>query len=289
MTPPVPVPTERTVRALARRALGGDGAGAVRPAGEGGEHSTWFIGERHVLRLALDADASGRQRREIALRERLRPRVGVTVPVSVASGEWADGCGYTLDTRLSGVSAELRRVSRRGEEDLMGMLRGLRELPMAAIGALGVPVRAPRSMAGLRRRAREAAVRLAADGEFGGAALPRPVAASGTGVLVHHDLKGEHLLVAAGGRVHGVLDWTDAVIGDPAEDIAGLTIAVGAAAAVRVAAAAGYGPALCARGLALARCDTLVRLAGRLYGGDDSPLPLLRAQRDRAWAESAVS
>ncbi|NEB81575.1 aminoglycoside phosphotransferase family protein, partial [Streptomyces sp. SID14478] len=62
-----------------------------------------------------------------------------------------------------------------------------------------------------------------------------------------------------------------------------LAIAVGARAAVRSATLAGYGPRVCLRGLWLARCDTLVRLADRLYGGDDSPEALLRVQGERAW------
>lgn len=101
--------------------------------------------------------------------------------------------------------------------------------------------------------------------------------------MLHNDLKGEHLLVTGSGRLCGVLDWTDAMVGDVAEDVAGLAIAVGAAAAVRAATLAGYERAVCARALYLARCDTLIRLAERLRGEDDSPLWLLRAQRARAW------
>ncbi|MYR63872.1 phosphotransferase, partial [Streptomyces sp. SID625] len=72
------------------------------------------------------------------------------------------------------------------------------------------------------------------------AQLSAPAAAqlaarSHAAVLVHHDLKGEHLVLSPDGRVRGVLDWTDAVIGDPAEDIAGLALAVGSPAAVRAA------------------------------------------------------
>lgn len=37
--------------------------------------------------------------------------------------------------------------------------------------------------------------------------------------LIHHDLSPEHLLADAGtGRLVGILDWTDAIIGDPARD-----------------------------------------------------------------------
>jgi hypothetical protein len=115
------------------------------------------------------------------------------------------------------------------------------------------------------------------------AAAAQLAAQPGTAVLVHQDLKGEHLVVGADGRVRGVLAWTGAVVGDPAEDIAGLALAVGSPAAVRAATLAGYGPRPCLRGLWLARCDAVVRLADRLADRDDRPLPLLRAQLRRAW------
>ncbi|MBA2809817.1 aminoglycoside phosphotransferase family protein [Streptomyces sp. KM273126] len=102
-------------------------------------------------------------------------------------------------------------------------------------------------------------------------------------VLVHHALHGEHLVVSADGRVRGVLDWTGAVVGDPAEDIAGLAHAVGAPAAVRAATLAGYGARPCLRGLWLARCDTVLRLSEKVRGRDAGPLPLLRKQLRRAW------
>jgi aminoglycoside phosphotransferase (APT) family kinase protein len=108
-------------------------------------------------------------------------------------------------------------------------------------------------------------------------------AQAGSAVLVHHGLRGERLVVSADGRVRGVLDWTGAVVGDPAEDIAGLALAVGSPAAVRAATLAGYGARPCLRGLWLARCDTVIRLAAGLEGRAATPLPLLGAQLGRAW------
>lgn len=40
--------------------------------------------------------------------------------------------------------------------------------------------------------------------------------------LVHNDLWAEHILVNRWGRVSGVIDWGDAIVGDPAIDFAGL-------------------------------------------------------------------
>src|SRR4051812_28876392 len=89
--------------------------------------------------------------------------------------------------------------------------------------------------------------------------------------------------MGADGRVRGVPDWPATVVGDPAEDIAGLALAVGSPAAVRAATLAGYGARPCLRGLWLSRCDTVIRLADRLQGRDHSPEPLLRTQLRRAW------
>lgn len=255
------------------------------PVGEGGEHSAWWVGEHHVLRSAPDTAATGRQRREIALRSAVAARLPVAVPRSAAAGEWAPGLGWTLDVRLPGVSAERAPVGADGERDLAGLLAGLRAFPVAEASALGVPSAPARALPPLWRQVERAAGQvpvdpeaLRRDAERTGAAGEREVPT----VLLHADLKGEHLLTGRG-RVTGVLDWTDAVLGDPAEDIAGLIQSVGAPAALRVAEQAGYGRALAARALHLVRCDTVVRLAERLRGEDDSPLPLLRAQRARAW------
>ncbi|MFD9888017.1 phosphotransferase family protein [Amycolatopsis sp. NPDC059027] len=277
MTTPEPV----AVRHLLRRVLPGEPR--MSRVDEGGDHATWWVGTGHVLRMAQDVDSTAGQRREVALREAIRPHLTIDVPRSVAHGEWAPGLGYTLDTRLSGVSAEKQPVSAAGEQDLAALLTGLRSVPAATVD---VPVAPARSLPELSGEAVRAAVRLAEDGAVGSDLahrLPCPLPPAAPATLLHHDLKGEHLLVTETGRVSGVLDWTDAVFGDPAEDVAGLVISVGAAAALRVARLAGHDPELCARALLLARCDTLIRLADRVYGTDDSPLPLLRAQLARAW------
>ncbi|QNP69512.1 aminoglycoside phosphotransferase family protein [Streptomyces roseirectus] len=286
-----PTPTADTVRRLARTLLkNGAQDPGVRPVTEGEGHSTWWVGARHVLRLAPDRDAAARQRRELRLRDAVRPHVPVAVPVSVAHGEWAPGLTYTLDTLVPGGTAEEHDVSAVGEADLAGLLGGLREVTARQAESLGVPRAAPRSLEALRRMAVQAAQRLAGADEFDAARLGQLTQAGAaqlasqpaSAVLVHHRLRGEHLIVSADGRVRGVLDWTDAVLGDPAEDIAGLALAVGAGAAVRAATLAGYGPRPCLRGLWLARCDAVVHLADRLTGPPArSALPRVRLKR--AW------
>ncbi|MGV9246410.1 aminoglycoside phosphotransferase family protein [Streptomyces sp. NPDC003710] len=286
-----PTPTAETVRRLARSLLPEEAGPDVAPAAEGPGHSTWWVGTRHVLRLATDRDASARQRRELRLRALVRPHTGVAVPTSVAHGEWAAGLAYTLDTRLPGTTVEEPDISAVGEADLAALLTGLREVPVRQIEALGVPRLPPRPLEALRAAAASAAARLAEADEFDPARLAQLTAPAarqlvpqpGAAILVHHNLGGDHLLVSGDGRVRGVLGWTDAVIGDPAEDIASLAVAVGAPTAVRAATLAGYGARPCLRGLWLARCDTLTRLADGLDGRDPTPPPVLRARLRSAW------
>ncbi|MFF5256327.1 aminoglycoside phosphotransferase family protein [Streptomyces leeuwenhoekii] len=263
----------------------------VRPVAGSPGPTTWWVGTRHVLRLAPDREAAPRQRRELRLRDLVRPYVSVRIPVSVARGEWSPGLPCTLDTALPGGSGEEHDVSALGEADLAGLLTGLREVPVRQAETLGVPRAAPRDLHTLREAAAHAARRLAAADEFDpdrlaqltASAAAQLTAQPGTPVLVHHGLTGEHLVIGADGRVRGVLGWGDAVVGDPAEDIAGLARAVGSPAAVRAATLAGYGARPCLRGLWLARCDTVVRLADALTGRFAAPPPLLRIELRRAW------
>ncbi|MFE6891070.1 aminoglycoside phosphotransferase family protein [Streptomyces sp. NPDC057694] len=283
-------PSEDTARRLLKTVLpDGDGDGVeLRAVAADGGHAAWRVGTGHVLRLAADGPASRELRREVRLRDLVRPYVTVAVPACAAAGEWAPGLAYTLDTRLPGASAEIRDVTAAGEEDLAGLLAGLRTVPVARAVPLGAPAVAPRSLENLRREAGVVAGRLDGAGEFEAARLGQLTAQGVTqlgpqpdAVLVHHDLNGERLTVSADGRVRGVLGWAGVVVGDPAEDIAGLAISVGARAAVRGATLAGYGARVCLRGLWLGRCDALVRLSARLSDGGDAGLSRIRLER--AW------
>jgi aminoglycoside phosphotransferase (APT) family kinase protein len=66
--------------------------------------------------------------------------------------------------------------------------------------------------------------------------------------LVHGDLGPVHLLVRDG-RLHGVIDWSDMVVGDPALDLAWTLNGSAPAFADALAAAYGVTPELRARGL----------------------------------------
>ncbi|MFF4054069.1 aminoglycoside phosphotransferase family protein [Streptomyces chartreusis] len=287
-------PTADTLQQLVNSLLNDDTGGAepkVRPVAVGAGHSAWWVGDRHVLRLAPDHEAALRQRRELRLRDLVRPQLPVTVPVGVANGEWSPGLTYTLDLKVPVEVGQEHNVSAAGEDDLAAVLAGLGRVPVRQAAALGVPRVAPRSLKTLLHPTERAIKRLCALSEFDGARLHQLTGPAAvrlatqpiTAFLIHHNLTSEHVLVGADGRVHGILGWSDAAIGDPGEDIAGLTAAVGAPAAVRAATLAGYGFGSCLRGLWLARCDTVIRLTEALDRAEAGRLALLRLCLRRAW------
>ncbi|KAJ1713403.1 hypothetical protein NYO67_4482 [Aspergillus flavus] len=98
-------------------------------------------------------------------------------------------------------------------------------------------------------------------------------------VLIHNDIKGEHILVDSDGGITGILDWADAGVGYPATDIAGLVLTVGMRLAVRIAREVGYNEDEVLQGLMQARCECVLRLDDRLNGDDEmTPVDLLKGQ-----------
>lgn len=136
---------------------------------------------------------------------------------------------------------------------LGAFLRALHAVDVGDAAAHGAPPAGTAALAlreELERMRRRVVPLLPADGRSAGRALLDAVAAVPSAVaLVHGDLGPEHLLAHAG-RLRGVIDWSDAHVGDPALDLAwalhGTTppFAAGLAAAYGRAAEALSGRAL---------------------------------------------
>jgi hypothetical protein len=270
----------------------------IKPIHEDAAHSSWLVAPDYVLRIALDKTASERQLREIRLRSLISPHMlGILLPHTVDHGSWACGLIWSLESLLPGFSAEIQAPSPAGLTDLAQLLYDLRWVSTHMAFGFGVPMTAPRSVDSLRTAAALAIEQLATHGVFDTACgspwmllaalakyTTQQLAPPSDGVFVHNSIRGDNMLITSDGRVCGLLNWADAILGDPSEDIAGLAITVGAIAAMRAARTAGYRSNVCLRGLCLARCDTLIRLAAGLVKPDiDNPLPLLRVQMMRAW------
>jgi aminoglycoside phosphotransferase (APT) family kinase protein len=114
-------------------------------------------------------------------------------------------------------------------------------------------------------------------------APPPPSAPRGHLVFCHDDLGAEHVLVDADGTVTGVIDWSDAVVGDPAGDLGRILRDLGPAALD--AALAALDPpeprATRARAVFRARCGALEDMA---YGRDaDRPAYVARSVTALGW------
>lgn len=270
--------TDAAAAALASDVVGA--AVVLFRTGSGGDHISWWITSgagRYVLRWAPDTTTSGRLDREGRLRDVLRPHLDVPVPRAVATGTWR-GTRWSLDERLPGVDLETAPVTERTLGELSRFLRELHAVPLDAVRAPGaLDVLCP-PLEALQQQARAAAGELGRPGD-----LPLPGTDDDGPVVLHADLKGEHLLVDGAGGLTAVLDWSDAGTGDPALDVEGLVLAVGADAARVVARGAATPSATVERGVFLARCRSAVRWAAALRGEPVGPEPLLRRQFHRAW------
>ncbi|KAE8357827.1 hypothetical protein BDV27DRAFT_138646 [Aspergillus caelatus] len=220
----------------------------------------------------------------------------------------------SLETMLDGtglVRGGLRQyLSERTVEGLVELMRVLKEVNVSGLegrlrdlGMVGfeVPFIEWPEIRGMRERAVVAWRRLVSkgqimgvdfgvkdEGEFEGlgerkTAFIDRVRYPGEGVsrqvLIHNDIKGEHILVDSDGRITGILDWADAGVGYPATDISGLVLTVGMRLAVRIAREVEYNEDEVLQGLMQARCECVLRLDDRLNGDDElTPVDLLKGQ-----------
>ncbi|KAE8382276.1 hypothetical protein BDV26DRAFT_253693 [Aspergillus bertholletiae] len=213
----------------------------------------------------------------------------------------------SMETRLEGIG--LHRGGLRSERTVTGLVELMRVLKGIDIGALEerlglgfeVPVIRVPGLRGMRERAIVAWRRLVGRGQIDAGDYPvreggdfeglaeRKMAfidrvrdfdeGDSVRVLIHNDIKGEHILVDSDGRITGILDWADAGIGYAATDIAGLALTVGTQLAVRIAREVGYEDPEILQGLMQARSECVLRLDDRLNGDDEmTPVDLLKGQ-----------
>lgn len=204
----------------------------------GWDSEAWLVNDDLVFRLPRRPEVATRLAREVCLLPKLAPALPVPVPEpryvarDPALGT-VSGMGYR---RLAGVSLtaapHLLRVGVPLARDLAEFLSALHQIPPREACPCGVIITSwadwharwrgfvaetERNLAGLLStdESRRATRFLA--GFLDRLVEPARIA------LIHHDLALEHLLVdPVGARLTGVIDWTDAALGDPALDFAGL-------------------------------------------------------------------
>lgn len=222
MSQEVPERTLRALVAVARPALAG---APIAFLGDGCDHDNFLVDGRFVLRLPKNAEVEKRLITEIALLGRL----DVTLDTPCPTGPFRDPAhphAYALYPFLEGVPGD---VAATFDQDHAAMVLGallgeLHHFDVGEAARLGVredrePV--ARWLEVIRRSATTASdvLERLPPHVLDAARLP----AQRRMALLHADLGGEHVLVdPASGRVTGVIDWADAIVGDPAIDYAGL-------------------------------------------------------------------
>lgn len=228
---------------LAGRLRPGLRSASVRPLGAGWDNVAYAVGSDAVLRVSKVADEAERGlvvRRDVALLELVGAHLSTAVPRVLAVDEEA---GALLLSRVPGVPVE---QAHRVDVPRLGAALGeqvalLQTIDLAAarsaLSGLGDP--APTIDAAVIED-HLATTRDVLDAHLANsltASLNRALPIPDRITLCHNDLGDEHILVDSRGRLSGILDWSDAVIGDPALDLALIRFDLGRAAAAAFRAA----------------------------------------------------
>ncbi|MEK7470176.1 MAG: aminoglycoside phosphotransferase family protein [Planctomycetota bacterium] len=196
-------------------------AGArVEYLGEGWDSRAFLVEGKWVFRLSKHADGDEDARVEIPLLKAIAGKLPVPIPeVAFDAGTWF-GYGFLRGEPLAGRDWD-PALARTLAPQLGQFFSALHAIPTSS---LTVPS-GPRNLLNMQARANGWIAALDSFGEPGAAARERlktaPAPYEGPALLVHNDFGPEHALLD-GDRLSGVIDWSDARIGDPATDFAGV-------------------------------------------------------------------
>jgi aminoglycoside phosphotransferase (APT) family kinase protein len=243
----------------------------VRAIEHGWDSLVLEVNGEYVFRFPRRPEVQEWMEREL----RLLPELAATLPVDVPRFEFVARNGLLCVgyRKLVGEPADSALDARAGE-DLGRFLSALHGFPVERVRTLGVPYFDPtawrehfeRLCGDLRRRVLPLLTR--SEGERAESVFASIPALDFEPVLVHGDLGPEHVLVR-GGRVVGVIDWSDARIGDPALDFAWCLHGTSEATADAVARSYGLDPRTRGRSLFYRRLGPWYEV---LYGLDtDQP------------------
>ncbi|AEI63559.1 phosphotransferase family protein [Corallococcus macrosporus] len=204
--------------------------------GEGMDHQAFEVAGRHVFRFPRSDAAAGHLEWEARLTAWLAPRLPLPIPVyRFLAPSTADlVVGFGGYEKLPGTPALLVEPGRLDLSDLgrrLGAFLGtLHALDTAAAGALGVPgdddpeleAWSAAALEDLHLAVEHGHVELHRATDWKRRLTERPPRGRDAPRLLHGDFAAEHVLVDAHGAPTGVIDWSDACVGDPARDLAGL-------------------------------------------------------------------
>jgi aminoglycoside 2''-phosphotransferase len=223
----------------------------ARLVDEGEDNAVIILGDRWVFRFPRTPEEAARAPVERRLLAALGATTSIAIPRYDHVARAGDFGGYRMIEGESLTTAAFAGLSRAAREGVLAeigeFLRMLHALPAAVVARPPGEERPWRAIEFIERYAerREALAKalgaslvLAADRFY--EALPNAVATDRV-VVVHLDLSEDHILVdPAAGRLAGVIDFSDAGLGDPACDFTCLW-AYGPQAPERVLEAYGTG------------------------------------------------
>lgn len=210
----------------------------------GWDSRTHLVDGRWIEREPLRPEVEPGLRTETRLLPWLAPTLPLQVPVPSVVGE------DPLRVRHRRVRGEPGLATDRAAGRRLGQfLLALHQHPVDEAVARGVPDAATSQLrlATVLATLRSEVLPLLPAGLAGdGASLLDRLTSAPQDTLVHGDLGPDHLLVHVG-RLHGVIDWSDAHIGDPALDLAWVLNGSEPAFAAGVAATYGAAPTVVRR------------------------------------------
>ena len=207
---------------------------SVTLLGSGMDHHAYDVGGRFVFRVPRSAEGASGAERERQLTSMLAPRLPLPIPRSRFIVEPSERLPFGASgyERVPGEPAIRLGVVVRGREiarELGDFLRALHDVDVRVAAAAGAPPAAAPTRDEWSAQAGEDVARAHGEGRIDAdtaASLRGYLGAAPAGAyrptLVHGDFAAEHVLLDADGSVSGVIDWSDAMLGDPALDLAGL-------------------------------------------------------------------
>lgn len=208
----------------------------VKRLGEGLDHVAFEVGGRFVFRFPKSEEVAAALSTEIRLTAWLASLLPLPIPAYQFVG--APGARfarlYAGYPKMEGAPALLER-GEQAQAAALGrrlgeFLRALHGADAGTAAALGLEadddphlkVWSDEALRDLQFAQERGHVEAASRAAWALRLTNPPPAASSPGRVVHGDFAAEHVLLDGQGRPSGVIDWSDAVLGDPALDLAGL-------------------------------------------------------------------
>lgn len=224
----LPVLQPAQVRTVVARQFPGLGSLPVSALGEGSDHLAFAVGPSWVFRFPKRVGGGEALRTEARLLRGLAPHLTLPVPVPVFVGQPSALFpeAFTGAARLTGTPG-LTGPPPDPVQTGHALGQFLRRLhAQNAARATGVvpdfePTYADWQVDALKEL--DAAQTQVPDAQRWRGVLGQPPTSQPERLTVlHGDLAAEHVMVGGGGEITGILDWSDASLGDPARDLAGL-------------------------------------------------------------------